>query len=126
MLQSNNNNIHLLHFSLKSNNLILLLKNILQLFQCLYMERCGSSCYDLFYPRGWCIVSEKEKTHKEYWDLVSRNLVMDSIGRILVQLLLMFQVGVNHRLSSMIIGYRTSNSGSSSIFHHLALLVVQV
>lgn len=55
------------------------------------MEKMGLE-YDAVYPKGWCVVADKEDLHKESWRKVVENISLDAIGRILVQLLVMFQV----------------------------------
>ena len=55
------------------------------------MEKIGLD-YEAVYPKGWCVVPDKEDSHRESWKKVAENISLDTIGRILVQLIVMFQV----------------------------------
>ena len=56
------------------------------------MEKSGLE-YEALYPQGWCVVPDKEEIHRDSWKKVAENISLDTIGRILVQLIVMFQVG---------------------------------
>ena len=57
------------------------------------MSTSEADLYHVLYPAGWCIVPSMEVTHHQLWSEIVRETVhLDSLGRLLVQLIVMFQV----------------------------------
>ena len=57
------------------------------------MTRSDKDLYRVLYPAGWCIVPTMETLHHQLWsEIVRETLHLDSLGRLLVQLIIMFQV----------------------------------
>ena len=61
--------------------------------QMLFVTTSDKDLYHVLYPQGWCIVPTMETIHHQLWlGAVKEILHLDSLGRILVQLIIIFQV----------------------------------
>ena len=60
----------------------------------MYMHKLGGDIYTRLYPPGWCLVPAMETHHYQLCSKVTETLHLDSIGRLLIQLIVMFQVKV--------------------------------
>ena len=59
----------------------------------LFVTTSDKYFYHVLYPPGWCIVPTMETKHHQLWSgTVQEILHLDSLGRILVQLIIIFQV----------------------------------
>jgi len=59
----------------------------------LFVTTSDKYLYHVLYPPGWCIVPTMETIHHQLWSgAVKEILYLDSLGRILLQLIIIFQV----------------------------------